>query len=200
MLWQGPLTTLYGRANEIMFPMPEEEKSDWKLVRSASNWCEFLDTKLKILAKTAVTVSLLYMFLLFGWLQVNDAGKTTFLPRPIYAIRIWNPVTRSYGALHIARWELSFKITSGTCMARATRGAGFTSDDSKYLCNSLHGCFKWQMCTKIIWMVRQKQKERKRTGSKKPFAISRAVSGAIRLVLILKFNCDKQLSSWFRFL
>ena len=44
MLWQGPLTTLYGRANEIMFPMPEEEKSDWKLVRSASNGCEFLDT------------------------------------------------------------------------------------------------------------------------------------------------------------
>jgi len=58
MLWQGPLTKLYGRANETMFPMPEEEKSDWKLV--------------------------------------NAAGKTTFLPRPIYAIRTWNPVTRSY--------------------------------------------------------------------------------------------------------
>ena len=32
MLWQGPLTKLYGRANEIMFPMPEEEQGDWKLV------------------------------------------------------------------------------------------------------------------------------------------------------------------------
>ena len=34
MLWQGPLTKLYGRANETMFPMPEDEKSDWKLVCS----------------------------------------------------------------------------------------------------------------------------------------------------------------------
>ena len=42
MLWQGPLTTLYGRANEIMFPMPEEEKSDWKDTTTSEDIDEML--------------------------------------------------------------------------------------------------------------------------------------------------------------
>merc|ERR1719498_584911 len=58
MLWQGPITKLFGRANETMFPMPVDEQDQWKLV--------------------------------------NSSGKTTYLPRQIFALRQWNPTTRSY--------------------------------------------------------------------------------------------------------